>query len=388
MLRFRHNQPAGVDPRWDAPQNDVPATPRSALDDIAWPAIPAPGAATLLALQHQLERSQWWSPAELERHQLRQLALLLDHAATEVPFYGPWLAAAGYRKGVPLTAEAWRRLPVLRRRHVTEAGDAMSSRAVPATHGAVRRIATSGTTGAPVAVMKTQLEQLFWQAITLREELWHARRWQSTMAVIRGFPDGRYPPPEGGRLPDWGSPLADVYPTGPAVALDLSASIAEQAQWLVRHDPDYLLTDAVNLRGLADHFRARGLALPRLREVRAVGDVVDAGLRRACRDAWSVEIVDLYSCAEAGYLALQCPEEGKLHVQAETAMVEILDDAGRPCAPGEVGEVVVTPLHNFASPFIRYAIGDWAERGRPCACGRGLAVIERVLGRTRPGDAA
>jgi phenylacetate-CoA ligase len=44
---------------------------------------------------------------------------------------------------------------------------------------------------------------------------------------------------------------------------------------------------------------------------------------------------------------------------------------------------VVTPLHNFAMPLIRYAIGDYAEVGPPCACGRGLPVLARVLGRAR-----
>ena len=34
-------------------------------------------------------------------------------------------------------------------------------------------------------------------------------------------------------------------------------------------------------------------------------------------------------------------------------------------------------------PLIRYAIGDYAEVGRPCACGRGLPVLTRVLGRVR-----
>jgi len=28
------------------------------------------------------------------------------------------------------------------------------------------------------------------------------------------------------------------------------------------------------------------------------------------------------------------------------------------CAPGEIGRVVVTPLHNFAMPLFRYDIGD------------------------------
>ncbi|MCZ6590273.1 MAG: phenylacetate--CoA ligase family protein, partial [Alphaproteobacteria bacterium] len=62
---------------------------------------------------------------------------------------------------------------------------------------------------------------------------------------------------------------------------------------------------------------------------------------------------------------------------------EILDDKNRVCAPGEVGRVVVTGLVNFATPLIRYELGDRAIAGPPCPCGRGLGVIERIIGRER-----
>ena len=45
--------------------------------------------------------------------------------------------------------------------------------------------------------------------------------------------------------------------------------------------------------------------------------------------------------------------------------------------------MVVTSLHNFASPFIREDLGDVARVGAPCSCGRGLPVLERILGRQR-----
>ena len=52
------------------------------------------------------------------------------------------------------------------------------------------------------------------------------------------------------------------------------------------------------------------------------------------------------------------------------------------CAPGEVGQIIATPLHNFAMPLLRYASGDLAEVGE-CGCGRGLPTISRIMGRTR-----
>ena len=56
---------------------------------------------------------------------------------------------------------------------------------------------------------------------------------------------------------------------------------------------------------------------------------------------------------------------------AENLIVEIVDDKGAPCASGEIGRVIVTDLHNFATPLMRYDIGDYAEVAAPCLCGGG-----------------
>jgi phenylacetate-CoA ligase len=70
-------------------------------------------------------------------------------------------------------------------------------------------------------------------------------------------------------------------------------------------------------------------------------------------------------------------------ITSESVLVEILDDFNQPCQPGEIGKVVLTPLHNYATPLLRYDIGDYAEVGFPCPCGRGLPVLKRIYGRVR-----
>jgi phenylacetate-CoA ligase len=149
------------------------------------------------------------------------------------------------------------------------------------------------------------------------------------------------------------------------------------------HRPSYLLTYPSNLLALARYFADRGETIPGLIEARTLGEVVDDALRPACREAWGVPLVDMYSTQEAGYIALQCPDNEHYHVQSENLVVEVLNDDGEPCLSGERGRVVVSTLHNFATPLLRYDVGDFAEVGGPCSCGRGLPVITRVLGRQR-----
>src|SRR5262249_10447498 len=94
-------------------------------------------------------------------------------------------------------------------------------------------------------------------------------------------------------------------------------------------------------------------------------------------------VEDNYSSQEAGIVALQCPHGELYHTMAESLVVEVLRDDDTPCGEGEVGRVVVTDLHNFASPLVRYDTGDYAEVGGPCPCGRTLPTLRRVLGRKR-----
>jgi len=71
-----------------------------------------------------------------------------------------------------------------------------------------------------------------------------------------------------------------------------------------------------------------------------------------------------------------------MHITDENVIVEVLCD-GRPAAPGQDGEIVVTQLDSHAMPFIRYRTSDIGQLSdQPCPCGRGLGVMAVVKGRS------
>ena len=358
-------------------------TMRSALDDVAWPAVPTPRGAQLLSMLYQFDQSQWWPAAQLQERQFAQLGELLRHAYATVPFYRQRFDAAGFKPGAHVTPAEFFALPLLTRREVQSAGAKLHSAALPPAFGSVVDTKTSGSTGEPVRLRASGLDQLMWEVNTLRDHHWHARELRGKLASIRVFEHGGGMPPHGTLMANWGAPANEVYATGPMALLSLNTEVATQARWLVGQNPDYLLTYPTNLAALLAYFSAHQLRLPRLRAVRTVGETVTPALRAACRDAWGVAITDLYSSQELGYIALQCPASELYHVMAESVLVEILDAAGRPCRPGEVGRLVVTKLHNFATPLIRYELRDYAEAGAPCPCGRGLPTLARIVGRSR-----
>jgi phenylacetate-CoA ligase len=346
---------------------------RSVVTGIDWPGVPNDAGAHLAALLFQLERSQWLPAAEIAGRQLGQLRTLLAHARATVPHYAESL------RGLDPAALDWTAfaaVPTLSRRQLQAGFEALRSTAVPPDHGAPAEGRSSGSTGMPVRFLQTALTQLFWSALTLREHLWHERDFSGKLAAIRVKVDE-------GRWPDWGPPAAMLFRTGPGATLNVRTDVGKQLDWLVREDPDYLITHASNLHALAALSLARGIRLPRLRQARSYSEALRPDLRETVRRAWGVEIADGYSCEEAGPIALQCPRHEHYHVQSENLLVEILDEAGWPCGPGQTGRVVVTTLHNFAMPLIRYELGDYAEVGAPCDCGRGLPVLTRIHGRRR-----
>ncbi len=72
-----------------------------------------------------------------------------------------------------------------------------------------------------------------------------------------------------------------------------------------------------------------------------------------------------------------------MHLTAESVVVESVDASGAPAGPGELGELVVTHLENYALPFLRYRTGDMGRLGdSACPCGRGLPVMEVAAGRS------
>lgn len=338
----------------------------SNVPGIRWPAVVGARDAAVLALLFQMESTQWLSAEALHEQQNQQLGALLDHARRYCAFY---------RERLPNDLTRWHDIPLLTRADLQTQADAIRATTYPRAHGKTFDIATGGSTAEPVTVRRTALTQLFWQATTLRDHLWHRRDLSATMAIIRQFPE----PVDSTKPGRWGG----VLRSGPAWHLPISTAVEAQLRWLRGVDPDILLTYPANLDALLTHMHYEGATLPRLREVRTVSGAVPPALREQCQQILGVPLTDLYSAQEVGVIALQCPDSGLLHVQSEHLRVEVLNDQGQPCREGEIGQVVVTDLHNFAMPLIRYALRDWAEAGPTCTCGRGLPTLRRVMGRTR-----
>ncbi len=334
------------------------------------------GSGHFLPLLGERRATERFPAEELARLQAGALADLARHCAAQSPHFARRLAAAGLTPEALAAPGGLAKLPPLTRRELVGAGEDLFCRSYPRTHGQASTTSTSGSTGEPVTVKRTEQCGLQWLAYTLREHLWHDRDFSGRLAAVRANIT------EAVDKPDWGPPCSMVFRTGTWAARPAFWSVEELCRWLGEFDPAYLLMLPSSLAAIVAEMERTGQRLPQLRSVRTLSETVPARLREDVRRVLGVGIEDIYTSQEFGVMATQCPEHGSYHV-SETILMEVVNDAGHPCGAGEIGRILVTDLVNYATPLIRYEIGDYAEAGAPCACGRGLPTIRRFLGRER-----
>ncbi|MDF1828055.1 MAG: hypothetical protein P1U39_07225 [Legionellaceae bacterium] len=333
-------------------------------------------------LQAMLTDSQYQSQKAFLEKQQQQLDKLIQHAYTTVPFYQDYYADVVF--DTKLDIEHFTQLPMLSRAQVQLAGESLISTALPSTHGATYPLETSGSTGQAVRVLGTDFTRLFYDALMLREHAWHARDFKQKLMFIRWLKRGVAEAPEGHVQANWGPPVSKYHLTGPGVLVNIASETNKQIEALIKYQPYYLATYPSQLLALAEYCSQHKIYIPSLHELRTTGEMLTPKQISRVKKAWpQVKISDTYSCVEFGNIAQQCPEYHHYHVNTEHVKLEIIDAHGDACEVGKVGKVLVTGLLNYATPLIRYELGDYASWGEPCACGRSLPVLQKIYGRER-----
>lgn len=115
------------------------------------------------------------------------------------------------------------------------------------------------------------------------------------------------------------------------------------------------------------------------------GEMGGGPIRKMVEEKYGIATADAYGTADVGMIAFECSAKNGMHI-AEDIIIEIISyETEKPVGPGEVGEVVVTPIDE-TYPLIRFGTGDLAGLiEEPCPCGRSALRITRLLGRV--GDA-
>jgi phenylacetate-CoA ligase len=331
-----------------------------------------------LDLLHESER---WPRERLEAFQLAELQHLLAYAATASPYYRELLARPGLRPSEIRSLADLERIPPIDRETFRRESPRML---VPEHAGTAIWKSTGGSTGTPIRFALDRGSNDWRTAAMLRGYGWAGvREGLPTVHLWSGAVAGAKPVGRMGRLKKQAHHRLvrrldlDIF----ALSEDTAPAYLEA---MARFGARHLVSYGKHLYHLARMIERRGLEVPRLESIVLGAEKVTREEVAVIERVFGCPAFETYGCREVMLIATQCERRGALHVTMENLVVEVLREDGTRAAPGEVGEVVVTDLHNYAMPFIRYRTGDVARVGGPrdvCACGRAHATLSEVEGR-------
>lgn len=240
----------------------------------------------------------------------------------------------------------------------------------------VRR-GTSGMTGPPIDILFSKLEFRFRQFALLR-------RVMADLGIHRPFrwaEVGAWVPLEDRNKPLRRGSLVSI------LRLPRSLEAPEQIEALRRFNPDVVSGCPSDLQLLAAELPCPGGSNLTPKLVICRGEVLRRDAEELIASAFGCRVTDYYNVQEVGNLALRCLHNPNLmHVNSDTAVLEIVDSIGNPVPVGTEGEVLVTNLFNVTMPFIRYRLNDRASWIDPqphrCTCGLSGPSLSPIQGRS------
>lgn len=146
--------------------------------------------------------------------------------------------------------------------------------------------------------------------------------------------------------------------------------------------PEVLVSYASTLDGLAT--QALRLQLNQLKQISNSSEQLRPATRQRIEQAFGTPLLDHYGAGECLFLAEGCRDGNGMHVNADWAILEVVDARNQPVPDGELGDkILVTNLANQVQPFIRYEIGDRVRMAtEPCSCGSPFPRMEQIEGRS------
>ncbi len=324
----------------------------------------------------ELEQSQWLPRAGVEALQQEKLRRLLALAHAHCPWHRQRLNAAGLSPDNLSSLADLARLPTMDKQDASAHREELVWAGVP---GGTFKYNTGGSSGQPLIFHFGRSRQASDAAGRMR-----ARRW---WGVDVGEPEVYlWGAPVELNKTDWVKTVRDrlinqlvlnAFAMSPA-RMDAYLDAMEGFQ------PRCLYGYASSVALLAAHAQARSRR-PRLAGLKVVcttGEPLFPHQRELIHEVFGVPVANEFGSRDIGFTAHETPQ-GQVLLMSESILLEVLDAAGQPVAPGEMGEAVMTGLCSEAQPFIRYRTGDMVRLSpEPDHAGRGLHVIAEVVGRS------
>lgn len=317
-----------------------------------------------------LLRHTHWTPHQLLDYQNKKVREIVDYAYDNVSFYHEKFLHSGVKPADIKTVEDLDKLPIIRREELQTGSTKLLSNLFD--HTKLNTVSTSGSSGKPLLTYLTKKEDEFRKAKLLRPHIICGQNPRDKWVLIE--------PPQQishlGRL----QRLLGVYTP---FFVSIFEDPKKQMSAVEKLRPDVLDGYSNSLFLLAKESEKNGIETIRPKMIMGGAELIETGSRKFVEETFAAPFYDQYASEELQMIAWQCTEKQEYHIDADSIVLQVVDDEGREVAPGERGEIICTSLFNYAMPFIRYAVGDMGvlSKTSDCPCGRRFPQLKVAEGR-------
>lgn len=312
---------------------------------------------------------------QLQAMQLRLLQAKVKEMYEKSEFFHKRMDEAGVKPEDITSFEAFRKVPFMRKSDLRD--NYPDKLFVVPYDDLVRVHVSSGTTGKPTVVGYTQTDLDNWTRSLARGMTSFGMTKKDMLQNFHGY--GLF---TGGLGVHYAAEKIG------ATVLPISTGNTERQIQLMQDLPVTTWAGTPSyMFHIADMCDKKGVDIRRDTKVRlaiAGGEPWSESMRQKLQKRTGVRVHNCYGASEMyGPMFLECSEQKGLHVWADLAYIEILDENDQPVKDGERGQIVVTMLQKEAFPLIRYRMGDIsALTWEKCSCGRTHPRLDRITGRT------
>lgn len=313
-----------------------------------------------------------------EDWQNRRLTHLLRHAQARSAFWRNRLPSRTLNHGM------MKYVPVQSRQDIAAQANLEGSLMAGPGNAAVSSYASTGSTGVPVKVYVCpqngyyttirSLAQYFINNLTLAED-----RVQIIPAISLTKLENKSLAVEAAE--SWAGPLSKVFRNGSARKIIHQYNDDALIEELSKSRFGYLVCanrflDILIEKGGVELVESLGiklwLHLNDYRDPKIVEALTTIGVRSLSN----------YSAGEIGPIAFECvKQQGHFHVAHSNVVVECDHQVTASFNGASLGRLLITHLHSYATPIIRYDIGDFGQLHQRCPCGHDGPTISSVFGR-------
>jgi phenylacetate-coenzyme A ligase PaaK-like adenylate-forming protein len=335
-----------------------------------------PGVARFLTAMFELAALETGPRAAREAWQAVQATNLLRRAAIRSAFWRGRIDAHG--------APSLAALPILRRADVSEQVAKEGALLDAADRIAVNSHSTSGSSGVPVRFFVSEMNGNYNVLRSIAQYFIEGRDLTVNRTVVTYATE----PVANGlsveKARSWIGALGPFVNGGESKILSVLRPDAGRLWSELERDPiGYLSIAPRALEALLQHASPEDFKRAGTTMLVLIAEPLDPAIRSRFA-AVGIPARETYSCEEVGPIAFECPScVGHYHVATSNVIVETANDEGLRVDGAPVGNVLLTHLHSYATPFIRYEVGDLASLADGCRCGYDGPTLSNIRGRTK-----